>query len=172
MAVNQVSLFFYTPRWQQRLTDASHGLTDEGKPVQLAGAVRNPLDEGPAVESDSVRKWLVEQGFSVAEWGEGHIFQRGQIRSIFGLEKGIEIHVGDKTGEVADLYCRFTLPKRALPQLEEWTRLVTDLCARFRLRLGADGATPCSEEEFQTAVRRSRNCQDFARAYGWGEELG
>jgi hypothetical protein len=171
MAVNQVSLFFYTPRWQQRLTEAPHGYTDEGKPVQLVDAVRIPLDEGPPVEFDSVRKWLVEQGFSVAGWGKGHIFEQGQVRSIFGTEKEIEISVDEEAGEVTLIYCRFTLPKSTLPRLEEWTHFVTTMCTCFGLRLGTDDTRPCGAEEFQEAVRRHRNWQDFARAYGWDEKL-
>ena len=40
MAVNQVSLFFYPPRWKQRLTPDARAMTDEGKPLQIADAVR------------------------------------------------------------------------------------------------------------------------------------
>jgi len=95
MAVNQISLFFYPPRWQQRLVEAPHRLTDVSRPFQLVDAVRIPSDEGPAVEFDSVCNWLVARGFTVAEWREGRIFERGQVRSIFGIEKEIKISIGE-----------------------------------------------------------------------------
>jgi hypothetical protein len=167
MAVNQVSLFFYPPRWRQRLREIPGTRAVGGAPVRVADAVREPEADGPAVSFEAVVRWLADQGFAPVEWGKGSCFHRGQIRSIFGLEQEIDVDVGEEAGEATDLYCRFTLPKGELPPLHEWARFVAALCERFWLRLGDDGVTPCTEAEFEAAVRRHRNWREFAAAFGW-----
>jgi hypothetical protein len=167
VAVNQVSLFFYPPRWKQRLTPSPTAWTDEGKPVQIAEAV--PVDgaDGPPVPADVLKGWLTERGFIPVEWGRGSVFERGQVFSTFGPEKEIEVSVGEEAGEVTELYCRFTLPRRSPPPVAEWAGFVAALCGRFGLRLEAQGAAPCGEAEFIAAVRDSRNYGEFAASFGW-----
>ena len=167
MAVNQVSLFFYPPRWRQRLRPASGMLTDQGTPVQIADAVPVAGADGPVVSAVSLKGWLTEYGFAPVEWGQGGTFQRGQVRSMFGLEKEIEVCVGDDSGEATELYCRFTLSRRSPPPLAEWAGFAAELCRRFHLRLGAEGVAPCGEAEFLTAVRGHRSYQEFAASFGW-----
>jgi hypothetical protein len=169
VAVNQVSLFFYPPRWQQRLTTPNPAaLTDEGKPVQIAGAEQVVGTDAPTVPTAALKEWLTERGFAQVEWGV--TFQRGQVRSIFGLEKEIEVCVGDGAGEVTDLYIRFTLPRRNPPPLSEWSAFAVELCHRFQLRLGAEGIAPCSEAEFLATVRGHRFYREFAASFGWAAD--
>jgi hypothetical protein len=86
---------------------------------------------------------------------------------MFGPEKEIEVCLGVEAGEVAQLYCRFTLPRRTPPQLPGWARFVARMCDRFTLRLGTEGIAPCGEAEFIEAVRAHRNYQEFADSFGW-----
>lgn len=167
MAVNQVSLFFYPPRWQQRLTTEPTRLTGRGTPLQIADVVPSANADGPLVSAAAVKGWLVEQGFAPVEWDQAHTLQRGQVRSSFGLEKEIEVCVGDAAGEVTDLYVRFTLPRRNAPPLTEWAGFAAELCRRFHLRLGAEGVAPCGEAEFSAAVRGDRFYRGFASSFGW-----
>lgn len=169
MAVNQVSLFFYLPGWQQQLTPAHGLLTDEGTTVQLASPVRTAGAEGEPLAADAIKDWLRENGFTPVEWGGGRVFERGQVRSIFGMEQDIIIHVNDEGGEAASLYCRYTLPGRSPPPISDWATLTSSLCDRFGLRLGAEGTGPCSVQEFVAAVLANRNYQDFAASRGWAE---
>ena len=167
MAVNQVSLFFYPPRWQQRLTPEPKALTDEGKPVQIADAVSVAGADAPPLSAAAVNGWLAEQGFTPVEWGRGSVFERGQVRSIFGPEKEIEVSIGEEAGEITNLYIRFTLPRRNPPPLAEWSGFAAELCGCFRLRLGAEGVAPCGEAEFLAAVRGHRFYREFAASFGW-----
>ena len=171
MAINQVSLFFYPPRWKQRLTPASGAMTPVGKPVRIADAVPSGAD-APPIPADELQAWLFGRGFTVADWGDGWILQRGQIQSMFGPEKEIQVNVGEAGGELLELYCRFTLPRRRRPPLTEWSRFVTALCQRFQLRL-PDGDGVCGEAEFLSAIRENQNYRDFADPLGWdGEQEG
>jgi hypothetical protein len=167
VAVNQVSLFFYPHRWQQRLTPHATALTDQDQHLQIADAVPVANVEGPAVSVTAVKAWLVENGFVPAEWGVSCILQRGQVQSIFGREKEIEVCVADEAGEFTDLYIRFTLTRHTLPPLYEWAIFVVELCRRFHLRLGTEGVPRCSEAEFLSAVRADRFYREFAASYGW-----
>jgi hypothetical protein len=164
MAVNQVSLFFYPLRWTQRLTP-SRGRTDAGTPVQIADAI--PVEGATAapVPVDTVKKWLLEQGFTPVDWRPARIFERGQVRSMFGCEKEIEVSVAEHAGEVVDLYCRFTLPRGNLPPVNAWADFIAALCERFGLRL-PNGATPCTATEFRAAVERDRNYQSAIASGG------
>lgn len=165
MAVNQVSLFFYPPRWTQRLRAIDPtALTDAGTPVQVASAVRADGSDGPAVPVAAVAEWLTGEGFTPVPWERA--FERGRVRSVFGPEREVIVHVNGDATEVAELYCRFTLP-RPHPPLDEWARLVAVLCGRFGLRLAPDGVGPCGEPEFLAAVRGDRNYQQFAASLGW-----
>jgi hypothetical protein len=167
VAVNQVSLFFYLPRWQQRLTPAPNALTDQGTPLMIADAVPVAEADAAPVSTDVVKGWLAENGFTPVEWGHGRTLQRGQVRSIFGQEKEIEVCVGDVTGEATELYVRFTLPRRNPPPLSEWAEFAAGLCRRFHLRLGAEGVAPCGQAEFLAAVRGHRFYREFAASFGW-----
>lgn len=167
MAVNQVSLFFYPPRWQQRCVPDPTALTDLGTPLQRVYAVPAANADGPLVSATAVKGWLAERGFTPVEWWPDGLFERGQVRSMFGLEKEIEIRVGEEAGEITDLYCRFTLPRRTPPPLSEWTGLMAELCGRFGLRQGSNGVAPCGEAEFRAAVQGDRFYQHFAALYGW-----
>jgi hypothetical protein len=168
VAVNQVSLFFYPPRWKQRLTPDPRARTDEGKPVQLVDAVPVAGAAAPPLSPDTVKEWLAERNFIPVEWGRGSVFERGQVRSIFGPEKEIEVSVGEEAGEVTKLYCRFTLPRHNPPPLAAWAGFAAELCGRFGLRLGAEGVAPCGAAEFLTAVRGHRFYREFAASFGWG----
>jgi hypothetical protein len=166
MAVNQVSLFFYPPRWSQRLTVVDPtALTDDGTPVQIASAVPSESADEPPVAVAAVAAWLRDQGFTPVAWGRA--FERGRVRSMFGPEREIIVHVNGDAAEVTDLYCRFTLPVRISPALNEWAGFAAEMCARFDLRLGADGVAPCSAIEFTAAVRGHRFFQEFAMRFGW-----
>ena len=166
MAINQVSLFFYAPRWQQRLTPTD-GQTIAGEAMALASAVPIEGADDPRLDPDAVRAWFAERGFAAVDWGNGSVFQRGQVRSVFGSEQEIIVHVHDEAGEVAELYCRFTLARKSPPPLSEWAELVTALCWQFGFQLGAEGAAPCSEQEFLAAVFRNENYRRFAESFGW-----
>jgi hypothetical protein len=171
MAINQVSLFFYPPRWKQRLTPEPGTMTWAGKPVDIADAVPSGA-EAPPIAADAIRGWLLGQGFTVADWGDGWILQRGRIQSMFGLEKEVQVILAEEGGELVEAYCRFTLPRRARPPLTEWSRFVSALCQGFQLRLANDDEV-CGEAEFLSAVRDDRNYRDFADALGWdGEQAG
>jgi hypothetical protein len=165
VAVNQVSLTFYAPRWKQRLTTYPTARTFSGEPLQIADAVPAADEDAPFVQTGSIVGWLADQGFMPANWGRGSLFERGQVKSLFGLEKEIEVSVGDEAGEVTDLYCRFTLPRDTPPPLSEWAEFVSQLCKRFHLRLGADGIAPCGEAEFMAAVKDNFNYRDFAASF-------
>lgn len=168
MAINQVSLFFYPSGWRQRLTPDPRLMTSDGETVQIADAVRDPSGDGHAVAGGELKDWLSAQGFTVADWGQGGVFERGRVKSIFGHEKEIQIQVGEEAGEVVELYCRFTLPRRAAPPpLAEWAAFVASLCEQFGMRLDPAGAGPCGEAGFIAAVLENRNYQDFAAAFGW-----
>ena len=43
--------------------------------------------------------WLLARGFAPANWGNGRIWEFGQVRSIFGAEKEIEVTVADQGDE-------------------------------------------------------------------------
>jgi hypothetical protein len=166
MAINQVSLFFYPPRRAQRLTPDPRLLTSGGRPVQIADAVPSGADGQPSVGAGDVKAWLVEHEFADANWGRGWVLERGRIESIFGPEKEIQVNIAEEKGELTELYCRFTLPRRSRPPLSDWSSFVAGLCRRFRLRLG-DDASVCDEGRFLAAVRGSDNYRDSASALGW-----
>jgi hypothetical protein len=165
--VNQVSLWFYAPRWRPRLTPRGKAFAHEGEPVHIVDAVSIPGADAPPIQPAVVKGWLAERGFSPVEWGRGSIFQSGQVWSIFGPEKEVEVNVGEEADEVTDVYCRFTFPRRDPPQLSDWAEFAAAWCGRFHLRLGAEGTTPCGEAEFLDVVRGDRNYQEFAAAFGW-----
>jgi hypothetical protein len=167
VAVNQVSLFFYPPRWQQRLTPHLTAITDEGKPLHIADAVPVPGADTQPLLPAVVKGWLAEQGFTPVEWGRGSVFQRGQLLSIFGPEKEVEVSVSEEAGEVTELFCRFTLPHRNPPPLSDWAAFAAALCSRFCLRLGDEGVASCGEAEFLDAVRGNRFYGEFASSFGW-----
>jgi hypothetical protein len=158
VAVNQVSLFLCPPRWRR--------LTRHPKAF-IADAVPDPAANAPPLPPAVVKGWLAEHGFTPVEWGRGHIFERGQLVSIFGPEKEIEVSVGDEAEEVTGLYCRFTLPRRSPPPLTEWAGFGAELCACFRLQLGSEGTASCGEAEFLDALRSDRNYREFAASFGW-----
>src|SRR5262249_9670911 len=151
VAVNQVSLWFYAPRWLPRLTARRKASADEGEAVHIVDAVCIPAADAPPIQPAVVKGWLGERGFSPVEGGRGSIFQCGQVWSIFGPEKEVEVSVGGEKDEVTEVYCRFTLPRRNPPPLGGWAEFAAALCGRFRLRLGAEGTTPCGEAEFLAA---------------------
>jgi hypothetical protein len=166
VAVNQVSLFFYPPLWQQRLTPDPTARTAQGTPLLIADAVPVADVDVAPVSAAVVKAWLAENGFTPVEWGHGRILQRGQVWSIFGPEKEIDVCVGDEAGEATHLHVRFTLPRRN-PPLPEWAGFTAGLCRRFHLRLGAEGVAPCGEAEFLVAVRGHRFYRVFATSFGW-----
>ena len=166
MAINQVSLFFYPPRWVQRLTPQSGSLTSAGQPVQIADAVRSDVDAELAILARELKEWLVERDFTEADWGQGWILERGRIESMFGPEKEIQVNISEKDGELTELYCRFTLPRRSRPALSEWSSFVVALCQRFQLRLAGDSPV-CDGDRFVTAVRGNENYRTFADGLGW-----
>ncbi len=165
--MNQVSLFFYPPRWRQRLTPDPTALNHEGKPVLVASSVPVDSAAGPPLPPEAVKAWLAGRGFTPVAWGRGQFFERGRVRSIFGPEKEVEVSVGERAGEVTDLYGRFTLPRPAPPPLAEWALFAAELCNCFGLRLGGSGVAPCDATEFLAAVRADRNYRHFATSFGW-----
>lgn len=166
MAMNQVSLSFFSPRWDQRLTPVPSARTDDGTPVQIADAVPVPGMGGHPLPVAAVTGWLSEQGFTAAGRGGGRALERGLVRSIFGAARDTIVHVNGVAGEVSDLCCRFTLT-RDIPPLAEWAAFAVAVCGRFELRLVPGGRSPCGELEFLTAVRGARNYREFAVAFGW-----
>jgi hypothetical protein len=160
MGIEQVSLFLYPPRWQQHATPVPHSLTWENKPVQIVSAMpADHVDDAP-VPPELLKDWLICSGFTQANWGDGDIFDRGQVRSIFGAQQEIQIHANRHDGEVAELYCRFTLPHPRVgpPPLDEWARFTAALCAEFHLRLPGHTQT-CDEPTFLDLVRADHNYQ-------------
>jgi len=166
MGINQVSLFFFPPKWVQRRTPAPDGFTLSGEPVTLVDAVPSTSGEQTSVRAEDVKQWLVTNGFANANWGAGWILERGKVDSVFGPEKEIQVVIGDEAGELTELYCRFTLPRRTEPSVSEWTAFVCNLCQSFLLRLGDDDKI-CNAERFRSAVRNDHNYQSFAKANGW-----
>ena len=92
---------------------------------------------------------------------------RSKERERSDFRKEIEVTVGGDAGEVTDLYCRFTLPRAIPPPVAEWAGFVVSLCGQFRLRLGDEAVTRCSEADFFAAVWGNRNFRDFAASFGW-----
>ena len=167
MAVNQVSLSFYPPRWKERLTPHPRSLTDQGTPVLIADAVPVEGAEQPAVLCDVFREWLAQQGFTAVDWGRGNVYYGGEVRSVFGVEKEIDVGFSDEAGEVTSVGCRFTLSRETPTALSRWTAFAALMCATFRLRLAPEGTTPCSAEEFLAAVKKHRFWRQFAESFGW-----
>jgi hypothetical protein len=159
VAVNQISLSLYSGRWRQRLT--------QNRAVFIADAVPDPTADAPPLPPAVVKGWLAERGFNLVKWGRGCVFERGQLLSIFGPEKEIEVSVNEEAGDVTGLYCRFTLPRRSPPPLTAWAGFGAELCGRFGLRLGAEGTAPCGEAEFLDALRSNCFYREFAAAFGW-----
>jgi hypothetical protein len=166
VAVNQVSLSFYPPRWQERLTPEPRSLTDLGTPVRIADAVPVEGAEEAAVSCDDFREWLRQQGFTAVDWGHGRVYYRGQVRSVFGVEKEIDVCFSDEAGELACVGCRFTLSREAPVAVPRWSEFVVAMCKKFLLRIAPDGTTPCREEEFLAAVKRHRFWREFAGLFG------
>jgi hypothetical protein len=167
VAVNQVSLSFYPPRWQERLTPHPRSLTDQGTPVQIADAVPAEGVEQPRVSCDNFREWLSQQGFAAVDWGRGRVYYRGEVRSVFGTEKEIDVCFSDEAGELTSVGCRFTLSRESPAALPSWAAFATAMCQEFGLRLAPQGKTPCSEQEFVAAVRKHRFWREFARSFRW-----
>jgi len=167
VAINQVSLSFYPPRWQERLTPHPRSLTDQGTPVQIAEAVPVEGVDGMPVSCDDFLEWLTQQGFTADDWGRGRVYYRGQVRSTFGTEKEIDVCFSDEAGEVTGVDCRFTLSRESPVALSGWGAFATAMCQQFHLRLAPDGKTPCNEQEFLAAVRQHRFWREFARSFGW-----
>jgi hypothetical protein len=142
-------------------------LTEAEKPMQLIESVPVTDSDARPLAPAEVKCWLTNQGFTPLEWGEGRVFERGQVHSTYGLEKEIEIRVGEVAEEVTDVYCRFTLPCDRPPSLREWAGFVADLCKHFQLRLEPDGTTPCSAAEFEVFVRGSIYYRQFGASFGW-----
>jgi hypothetical protein len=84
VALNQVSLFFYPPRWRQQLTELPGTYGTDGKPARLAEVVRDPETAGPIASFAAIVGWLEEQGFTPVEWENRRCFHKGQVRSMFG----------------------------------------------------------------------------------------
>jgi hypothetical protein len=167
MGWNQVSVFFYTPRWQQRLTSDPKALTYTGEPVQIASAVPVGGAAAPPVPVGAVVGSLAERGFTAVGWGEGRVFERGRVRAFGGPMPDIIAHINGEADDVTDLYCRFTLPGRTSPDVAGWAGFVAELCGRFGLRLAPDGVGPCGESEFVAAVRSDHNYRQRAASFGW-----
>ena len=170
MAANQVSLFFYPPRWEQRLTPHPRSLSDQGTPVQYVDAIRVDGAHKLLIVANDLRDWLIQHEFTAVDWGHGSAFERGQVRSVFGIEKEIDISFSEEDGELTSVYCRFTLSRDTPTDLPKWAAFAVAMCQRFQLRLGAAGSMPCSEKEFLTAVRANRFWQGFASSCGWVPE--
>jgi hypothetical protein len=170
VAWNQVSLSFYAPRWQQRLTPDPTARTYTGEPVQIADAVPVAGADALPVPADAVVVWLAELGFTPVEWGRGRVFERGRVRAVGGPMPDIIAHVNGEAGDVSDLYCRFTLPGRTPPDLAGWAAFTAELCGRFGLRLPTGGLGPCGETEFMAAVRANCNFREFAASFRWAAE--
>lgn len=168
MGVHQISLSFYPPRWRERRTPHLTLLTESDNPVQLIDSVPVIDSHGLPLAPSEVKSWLTKQGFTPLEWGEGRVFERGRVHSIYGLEKAIEITVSEAAEEVTDLYCRFTLPCDGPPSLREWAGFVADLCKYFQLRLEPEGTAPCSAAEFAMLVGDNIAYRQFAASFGWG----
>jgi hypothetical protein len=80
MAVNQVSHFFYPPRWKPRLTSTA-ACTDEGKPVQIVDDIRRDCSDDHVVLKENLKAWLLDRGFRSASSGEDMVFEQNQTRS-------------------------------------------------------------------------------------------
>jgi hypothetical protein len=161
MGVNQVSLSFYPPLWRPHVTVGRWNAM--GQPiVYVAESVPAEGAAGSPVRADELRNWLAARGIRPAAWGGGSVFEQGQVRSIFGVEKAVEFSLAEVAGEVTEVYCRFTLPRPGPPPLETWAEFAVSLCGQFGLRLGAEGAALCRESEFLAAVQSCPNYREFA----------
>jgi hypothetical protein len=167
VAVNQVSLSFYPPRWQERLTPHPRSLNDEGAPVQIADDVPVGDAKQPPVSCSDFREWLTQQGFAAVDWGRGSVYYRGEVRSVFGTEKEIDVGFADEAGEVTSVGCRFTLSRESPGSLPRWTAFAIAMCQKFGLRLSPNGVTPCGEGEFLAVVKAHRFWREFAKSFGW-----
>jgi hypothetical protein len=117
-AVNHASLSFYPPCGKQRLTPSPLARTDQGTLVQIVEVVPVTGADRSPVPAEVVKRRLIEQGFYPVAWGRGGLFERGQIESIFAPE--MEVSVGEEAGELTDVSCRFTPPRRRLPPVADW----------------------------------------------------
>jgi hypothetical protein len=167
VGAHQISISFYPQRWQERRTPDWTLLTVSGDPIQLIDSVPVTDSDARTLAPAEVKSWLIQQGFTPLDWGEGRVFERGQVHSIFGPEKEIEISVCEVAEEVTDVYCRFTLPRNGPPCLQKWAEFVAELCKNFQLRLKPDGTSPCSPAEFEAFVRDSIEYRQFAASFGW-----
>lgn len=70
-------------------------MTDRGEPVTIVGSTRREFG-GAGVARSDLAHFLLDSGFSELDCH----FERGEIESIFGPEKGIEISVGVEGQEV------------------------------------------------------------------------
>jgi hypothetical protein len=91
MAINQVSLYFFPPRWQRRIIEEAVPLGGSTDSQELFEVARIGDSSDPPVQAADLKAWLLERGFAPAGWGAGSIWEFGQVRSFFGQEKEIEV---------------------------------------------------------------------------------
>ncbi len=105
-----------------------------------------------------MKDWLESQGFKTASWGDGKIFDYGMVYSLFGTQQEIQIHINETDGEVAELYCRFSIPnpsKWSSP-LQRWGDFFDEFIGRFPLRF-SDDQEQCDRARFEAAVLADEN---------------
>ncbi len=164
MAVNQVSLFFYPPRWK-RYVEPKRSPAQDARVLSAAPSLE---PDALPVEVHEVRAWLEKRGFAASELAD--TFRHGTVESIFGLEKEIEVDIGDERGELAYLYLRFTLARSSPPPIREWADFVDELSRQFRLKLGNEPDATCDARRFIAAVRSHPNYELFSESWGQTEE--
>jgi hypothetical protein len=138
MGIEQVSLFFYTPRWVQKTTVDCNTRSADGNPLRIVEPERSEIHAGVPVLFETMKDWLESHGFKPANWGDGTIFDYGKVHSLFGTQQEIRIHINAIDGEVAELCCRFSIPSpgKWSPPLQRWGDFFDAFVRRFPLRFG------------------------------------
>lgn len=167
MAYDQVSLFLYPLRWEQR-SEPTTALHYSGRPVRIVSAVRAVSGEGRAIRVGEFSDWFGSHGFKiVAEGPDNARFASPAVPSALGRRAEIEVSAGAEAGEVNCLYCRFLLTRNTPLRLERWEALVRELCEAFGLRIGVADGESVDPEEFLTVLRSTDNWRCFAAQFGW-----
>jgi hypothetical protein len=167
MAFNQVSLFFYPPRWQPCLRVVTWETLSKRPPIYIEDSMPSSDQTSVPLAAKSVVNWLKRRGFVAAEWNMSETcFRLGQVSSCFGMEQELEVSFGEESEEVTSFYCRFTLTRDPPPKLAAWADFMSTMCQEFQLRLG-DSRTVCEANDFIEAVKRNHNWQDWSHQLGW-----
>ncbi len=168
MAFDQVSLFFYPPRWERYSVADARMKHYSGEPVRIVSAIRAEDSNGPTVSLEDLCRWFEAKGFQVVTRSADYaLFHSATVESTLGHRAEIDVSASAQDGEVTSLYCRFQLNRESPLRLERWEAFRQELCAVFSLRIGVSDSESVGSEEFLTIVRQTDNWRYFAEQFGW-----